>query len=216
MSGATHWWWVRHAAVPDASGRILGQIDVGCDTSDGQAFQALAAVLPEDPVWVVSPLRRTRQTLAAIGRAGRSIGEPLVEADFAEQAFGSWQGLKWAEMQLQDPLAYARFWRDPTRNAPPGGESFVRLMGRTRAAIDRLTRNHSGRRVVSISHGGTIRAAVAAALGLTPEAAMAIVIDNLSVTRLSHVEDGLLRRRGGVWQVKGVNAPCGWIRGTSA
>ena len=38
------------------------------------------------------------------------------------------------------------------------------------------------------------------------------LIDNLSVTRINHVEDGLLRSRAGVWQVQGVNMPCRWIR----
>jgi alpha-ribazole phosphatase len=190
-------------------------MDVACDTSDRPAFAALAGILPADPIWVVSPLRRTRQTFDAIAQAGGTVGEPLVEAGFAEQAFGAWQGLTWTEMEARNPMIYARFWRDPTRSAPPGGESFVRQMGRTRAAIERLTRAHRGRQVVCISHGGTIRAAVAVALGLTPEATMAIVIDNLSVTRLSHVEDGLLRGRGGVWQVKGVNLSAAWIRATA-
>ena len=36
---------------------------------------------------------------------------------------------------------------------------------------------------------------------------MAIVIDNLSLTRISHVADGLLRGRGGAWMVRGVNVP---------
>ena len=53
--------------------------------------------------------------------------------------------------------------------------------------------------------------AVAVALDLIPEAAMAVVIDNLSVTRVDHVKDGLLRSRAGVWQVQGVNMPCRWI-----
>jgi hypothetical protein len=41
---------------------------------------------------------------------------------------------------------------------------------------------------------------------------MAVVIDNLSVTRINFVEDGLLRSHEGVWQVQGVNMPCRWIR----
>ena len=60
-------------------------------------------------------------------------------------------------------------------------------MRRTAAAIERLNSAFAGRDIVSVSHGGTIRAAVAHALRLTPEAAMAIVIDNLSLTRLSQV-----------------------------
>ena len=31
----TRWWWVRHAPVREDNGRIYGQKDLGCDTSDG-------------------------------------------------------------------------------------------------------------------------------------------------------------------------------------
>jgi alpha-ribazole phosphatase len=193
-------------------GRIYGQTDLGCDTGDLDSFRALAALLPRNAIWVISSLRRTRETADAIATAGMAVPELLIEPQLAEQNFGRWQGLRWEEMQATDPVAYAAFWRDPTRNAPPDGESYVAQIGRTRAGIERLTREHAGRDIVCVSHGGTIRAAVAVALDLTPETAMAVVIDNLSVTRINFVEDGLLRSHARVWQVQGVNMPCRWIR----
>ncbi len=210
---ASGWWWIRHAPVPDAEGRLNGRRDVDCDTSDGASLRILAAMLPGDAVAVVSPLKRTRQTLAAIAAAGARLPEPLVEPDFVEQSFGCWEGLGWAEMQAGDPEAYAAFWRNPTRNSPPGGESFEAQMRRVAAAIERLTTAFAGRDIVSVSHGGTIRAAVAHALGLTPEAAMAIVIDNLSLTRLSLVHDRLLSPGRATWLVQAVNVPCRWPAG---
>lgn len=212
MTVPTRWWWVRHAPIAGVPGRICGQIDVECDTGDRDAFAALAELLPRNAVWVISSLRRTRETAEAIAAAGMAMPEPVVEPDFAEQNFGRWQGLRWEEMQADDPTSYAAFWRDPTRNAPPGGESYVAQIERTRVAVERLTAEHAGRDILCVSHGGTIRAAVAVALDLTPEAAMAVVVDNLSVTRINHVEDGLLRARAGVWQVQGINMPCRWIR----
>ncbi|MBK8908282.1 MAG: histidine phosphatase family protein [Rhodospirillales bacterium] len=209
----TEWWWVRHAPVIGPAGCIHGQHDVACDLSDRDCLAALARALPDDAVWLVTSLRRTRDTAAAIAAMGKHVPEPIVEPDFVEQSFGRWQGLNWEEMQERDPAAYDAFWQDPTRNPPPGGESFAAQMTRVAGAINRRTTEFAGRRVVSISHGGTIRAAVAAALALAPEAAMAVVIDTLSVTRFSFVEDGLLRGRGGVWLVQGVNAPCRWDLG---
>ena len=209
MSRPTQWWWVRHAPVTALAGCIYGQMDVDCDTTDERAFSALAKTLPQDAVWLTTPLSRTRKTFEAIAAkvSWSDPPPPLVEPAFIEQNFGRWQGLTWDEMQAADPTAYADFWRDPTRSAPPDGESYVAQMGRTRAAIERLSAEHAGRDIVAISHGGTIRAAVAMALDLTPEAAMAVVVDNLSVTRLSHVEDGLLKDKGGAWLVRGVNIP---------
>jgi len=212
MTGAggatTRWWWVRHAPVPGHLGRLYGAMDVDCDTSDAAAFRVLAARLPEDAVWVTSPLKRTAQTMAAIAdAAGFSLPDPIVADDLAEQNFGLWQGLKWGDMDAADPEAYRAFWTDPTRSAPPGGESFADLIARTRKAIERLTAEHAGQDIVSIGHGGTIRAAVAVALGLDPAAAMAVVVDNLSLTRLDHVAAGLLGGHDGLWRVECVNVP---------
>ena len=208
MSRPTSWWWIRHAPVKGAEGRLTGQRDIECDTSDERSFRALAAMLPSGGVTVVSSLKRTRQTLEAIVAAGPYLPEPLVRSDLAEQSFGRWEGLSWVEMQARDPDAYAAFWENPTRNAPPEGESFESLMRRTAAAIERLNVEFAGRDIVSVSHGGTIRAAIAHALGLTPEAAMAIVIDNLSLTRLSLVHDRLLSPGRATWLVQAVNVPC--------
>lgn len=208
MITPTRWWWIRHAPVPGAPGRIHGQADVDCDTSDIDAFAAVRRRLPEGAVYVVSPLKRTRKTHAVL--TGGAL-PTCVEDDFAEQSFGAWQGLSWKEMQARDPQRYCAFWSDPVRNAPPDGESFVDLIDRTGRAIERLNASFAGRDIVAVAHGGTIRAAVAIALGLTPEAALAVVIDNLSLTRLDRVADPLLDRRGGVWRIGAVNIPCRWI-----
>jgi alpha-ribazole phosphatase len=211
MTPPTRWWWVRHAPIPGADGRINGCLDLDCDTSDGVAAAALAALLPSDAVVVTSPLARTRQTMAAIVAAGAAWPEAWVEPGFIEQSFGDWQGFGWTELQARDPQALAAFWRNPTRNAAPGGESFADQIDRVATSIERLSARFAGRDIVSIGHGGTIRAACAHALGLAPETAMAIVVDNLSLTRLDRLDTGLLRGTGGVWRVQCVNAPACWI-----
>lgn len=207
MTPPTHWWWIRHAPVPEGGVRIFGQRDVDCDVSDAVALRALAAALPEGPVGIVTSLRRTRQTYDALVAAGAPLPAPEVEPDLAEQSFGLWEGLSWTEMEALDPATYVGFWKNPTASAPPGGESCAAMMARVGAAIDALTARHAGRDIVCVGHGGTIRAAIAMALGLSPETAMAVVIDNLTLTRISHVADGLLRARAGVWMVRGMNAP---------
>ena len=53
--------------------------------------------------------------------------------------------------------------------------------------VKRLSAEHAGRDIVTIAHGGSIRAAVAHALGLEPERALALAVDNCSLTRLDHI-----------------------------
>ncbi|NQU60499.1 MAG: histidine phosphatase family protein [Rhodospirillales bacterium] len=205
MNGPTRWWWVRHAPVLGCKGVIYGSNDVECDVTDTAHFKALAAALPKDAVWVTSHLSRARDTADAISDAGLPFGEAAIEKDLGEQNFGDWQGLSWDQMREQDGEAYGVFWANPTRLRPPGGESFADLIQRTADVIGRLTLEHQGRDIVAVAHGGTIRAALSVALSLEPKQGMALKIDNLSISVLEHVKDGLLRGAGGVWRVCGVN-----------
>jgi len=205
MSAVTRWWWVRHAPVVNGEGMIYGSSDIECDVSETPHFESLARTLPEEAVLVTSHLTRTKKTAQAIADAGLHFPEAIIEEDFGEQNFGDWQGMSWDQMMQADPETYKVYWSDPTRNRPPGGESFADLIARTGAVIDRLTAEHSGRDIVVVAHGGTIRAAMAVALKLQPEQGMAIRVDTLSTSVLENVEDGLLRGKGGVWRVVGVN-----------
>ena len=58
-----------------------------------------------------------------------------------------------------------------------------------------------------MTHGGTIRAAVAHAMQTEPVMALAVTVDNLTLTRLDHIAEGIFQGQGGVWRVAGVNLP---------
>ncbi len=210
MSGdacVTRWWLVRHAPVPNMQGRLYGSSDVACDTSDRAAFEALAAKLPADAVWLTSHLGRAKETARAIKAAGLNAPEPEIEPEIREQDFGQWQGLSWAEMEAKEPDAYRAFWESPARSAPPGGESFADMVARTAGVLERYNRTHAGRDIVAVCHAGSIRATLAHALGLSPEGGMSVVIDTLSLSRIDHVEGGLLRGKGAAWRLVAVNHP---------
>lgn len=201
---STRWWWIRHAPVPDG-GRIYGQRDLDCDCGDVEIFNILARELPQDAVWLTSNLARTRQTAAAILAAGRGRHdgvEPLAIPAFAEQHLGDWQGLERRAFYAERKVGTHTLWFAPATERPPNGESFVDLVQRVLPAIEQATREHRGRDIVAVTHGGTIRAAIAHALGLDPQTALGFQIENCSLTRLDH-----LARRGGtpLWRVGAVN-----------
>ena len=182
----TRWWWVRHAPVREDNGRIYGQKDLGCDTSDGVVFQAVAKILPRNAVWVASTFKRTHQTAAAIWAAGFPKPEKMPhEADLAEQHLGEFQGMDRATFVASRP--FGNNWFGPIDEPTPGGESFMDLYNRVRGAIERITIAQSGRDVIAVAHGGTIKAAVGLALGDQPGKGLAFDIDNCSVTRLDHL-----------------------------
>ncbi|MBL6959098.1 MAG: histidine phosphatase family protein [Rhodospirillales bacterium] len=203
----TRWWWVRHAPVVGHGGRIYGQDDVPCDVSDTDSFAALARALPEGAVWVTSHLSRTTDTANAIKAAGLNGARPIVEETLAEQHFGDWQDLSWDELRATKGERYETFWRRPADERPPGGESFADVIGRTTETVRRLTGDHGGRDIIAVTHGGTIRAAVAYALDLDPARALTVKVDNLSITQIDHYAEQRFKGVGGHWRVAGINLP---------
>lgn len=200
----TRWWLVRHAPVPNPEARCYGQTDVACDTTNAQAFQNLAARIPRQAVWVATPLSRTQRTMAAIHAARGTSADPLhLEPLLKEQNFGDWQGRTYAEIGAFGQGSH-RFWLAPAHETPPGGESFVDVIERVTRAMEALSEKHAGKDIVCVAHSGTIRAALAVVLGLTPEAALAFTIDTLSLTRLDRIDSPVA---GHGWRVGPVNLP---------
>lgn len=193
---------VRHALVePSARAVVYGSMDVAvCELAlrqEAAAYRWLAARLPEGARWVVTPLSRTRATAAAIFAAGYASAPLEVEPDLAEQYLGEWQGLsheRFAALLRHPPHP---FWPHAAEEKPPGGESFAEVVDRVSAVLDRLVRETPGRDIVIVAHGGSIRAAIAQSMQLTPHQALIFSIRNLSMTRLE--------RHDGDWRVAAVN-----------
>jgi len=79
------------------------------------------------------------------------------------------------------------FWHSPAAERPPGGESFEDVVARVGGAMARITAEHAGRDVVAVVHGGTVRAALAVALGIDAERVLGFACDTCSVTRMDHL-----------------------------
>jgi broad specificity phosphatase PhoE len=188
---ATRWWWVRHAPVAHLRHEIYGSTDPDCDTSHAQAFTSLARKLPVDAVWVVSSLRRTHQTARAIGRAGYALPELLEEPDLGEQNFGDLHGRTHTEHAATRRDSFTGFWPLPPDQRAPNGESLMSVQARVLEVVQRLGREHRGRDIVCVSHGGPILSVVSHALGLELGRAVSISLPNLSLTLLHELHEPL-------------------------
>ena len=212
MSATTRWWWIRHGPV-DAQGLIYGRTDLPADTTDRATFEALAAQLPLGAVWRVTTLQRTVQTADAIHAARPALTDARpasVEPRFVEQDFGDWQGRRYDELSRERGNAWHRFWLAPAHEVPPGGESFAQMIERVAGAIGEHNTRHAACDIVVVAHGGTIRAAVAHALGLDAERALALSIETCSLTRLDHIAGSAGSHQpqpnpAGVWRVVAIN-----------
>ena len=185
-SAATQIWMIRHAPVDGPRG-VIHAPDAPADLADTKALAGLKTMLPLHASVVCSPARRTRETAAALGL------DAVVEPAFREQDFGAWTGRRHSDLAAEGGEAYRAFWDAAADNAPPGGESFAGQIARVAEGLWRLPPGD----VVLVVHSGTIRAALAVALGLTAENALRFVIDPLSVTRLDRLAAG--------WRIDAVN-----------
>jgi alpha-ribazole phosphatase len=183
----TRWWWVRHAPVPNPEARCYGQLDKEADCNDAPLFKAQAALLPKDAIWYASNLRRAIQTAQTLAASGAQMDKLNIEPGLAEQSFGDWQGMTYAELGEMHGESH-HFWLVPPAKRAPNGESFVDLYERATASIQRLTEQHRGRDIVAVAHGGTIRAALGLALNLHPEQAVRFETANVSLTLIEHLE----------------------------
>jgi alpha-ribazole phosphatase len=186
MGTETNLWLIRHAPVDGPRG-VIHDPDAPANVSDAAALAALKARLPENAFAVCSPARRTWDTALALGL------DPVKQTAFREQDFGAWTGRRHNDLVAELGDAYRDFWKSPASNAPPGGESFVDQIGRAVAGLAALPAGDA----VLVVHSGTIRAALAIALDLAPDAALRFVIDPLSLTRIDRLESG--------WRVVAVN-----------
>jgi alpha-ribazole phosphatase len=191
----TRFWLIRHALVEENARAILyGVMDVPlCETTlleQAPMYRALAARLPRPAAWKVTPLSRTRRTAETIFAAGYPRAEPEVEPDLIEQSLGEWQGLPHAELPARLTLPKHAFWPLAGHERPPGGETMAEVVQRVGMALERLAIQHDGEDVVIVSHGGSIRAAVAHCLRIEADNSLHLSIQNLSLTRLERFEEG--------------------------
>ena len=199
----TRWWWVRHAPVRDAGGRVTGQLDLEADCSDHEQIARVAVRLPQNPVWMVEPAQAHAPDLDVLHTACGITGTAVeVERDVAEQDFGDWQGKTYAELEASDADRYKKFWIAPGTTRPPGGGKLRRRhdagRARGRAPLDRAcrARHRRGRPWRIDPRRGC------AGAGPRPGARLALQVDPLSLTRLDRIADA----SGVVWSIGCVNA----------
>ena len=173
---------VRHGITAwNQDQRLQGQLDVPLAPEGIVQAEQLGAHLARlglvfDRV-VASDLARARVTadivIAALG------GEPAaLDPRWRERHLGELQGRRWTELgdSGHDVIA--------TIEDPPGGEPRDAQLTRVAEALDGLRAAHPGGRVLVVTHGGCVKAALALAdIG-------ARIVPNASLTELRALPEG--------------------------
>lgn len=180
---------LRHGTT-STTGKILPGRARGLHLSERGLKEAerAAEALVGPPVAAIyaSPLERTRETAAAVGR---KLGLPVkIERGLLECDFGSWTGRSLASLRKLPEWKTVQSW--PSGFRFPGGESFLELEARLASTVERLCRSHPGETVVAVSHADCIKAALATALGTHLDLFQRIVVAPCSISTVVYGADG--------------------------
>jgi 2,3-bisphosphoglycerate-dependent phosphoglycerate mutase len=159
--------------------------------ADRLATYPLAAIYSSD-------LRRALDTARAV--ADRHGIDVVTRRDLREVDVGSWSGRSRAELESRFPEQIAR-WENGAKGWDDG-ESYEQMAARIIRAVGEIAAQHPGDHVLVVSHGGSVRAVHAHALGMEfhayrrsapvePNARLSAVSIENGTFRLLHLRDEL-------------------------
>lgn len=179
---------VRHALAREADDLRLPGDDVSLLPA-GEAQARLLADRLRDmgpSAIYASDARRARQTAEAIGLACAlpvTVLPALREIDF-----GDWAGRTYEAVVAADPAA-AAYFTDPEAMTPPGSEPARDGARRVLGVLETIGMGPGG---VVVGHGGSLRLALALALGMPLAAAWRLRLDCAHVSVLDWAAAGPL------------------------
>jgi len=181
---------VRHGQTP-TTGKVLPGRARGLHLADQGRAQAQAAAsrlsaYAKVAAVYASPLERTRETAAPIGKA---LGVPVTtERGLLECDFGAWTGRELKELARLPE--WQQVQRTPSMFRFPDGESFLEMHARTCDAVQRIVAAHSGEVVVCVSHADPIKVLVADAMGSHLDHFQRFGVSPCSITVIAYSQAG--------------------------
>jgi 2,3-bisphosphoglycerate-dependent phosphoglycerate mutase len=159
MTMSTRFIVVRHGETQwNVESRIQGHGDSPLTANGVAQAEAIAGRLAGErfDVLVASDLGRARRTAERIALAcGHRV---VTDARLRERSFGVGEGLTYGELDVQWPDVFSRIRETDPDFVIPGGESRRQFQERVHDAFLGLAREHDGKRVAVVAHGGILAA----------------------------------------------------------
>ena len=186
---------VRHGeTVWNREGRIQGHTDVALSPRGIEQATQLAERLKYvsfDAAYA-SDLCRASETAAVILR-GRDV--PLYPtAKLREYHKGAFEGMTDSELRARFPSEYPSYVAKDLEYAPDGGESTRDVSARMSVVINEIKERHLSDTVLVVGHGGSLRAAMMALLGMPLDANWRFVFGNCTLTVVDTYHDNAVLR----------------------
>jgi probable phosphoglycerate mutase len=169
----THLYLIRHGEARGAIENFVGDgglSPLGVKQAERLRDRLLATKEIAADIFIASTFPRARQTAEIISPA---IGVPLLFSDdIQEMRPGEAEGMSLDE--FRQTFGEPDFATEPYRPISPGGENWGQFMLRMGTALDRIVREHAGKTIVLVCHGGIIDGSLLYFFGMgawTPPAA---------------------------------------------
>ena len=109
--------------------------------------------------------------------------------DLNSRKVGIWSGLSFEEIEKKYPKMLEMYHENPENFCPDGGETAKKYNKKIAEVIDRIIENNLYKRLIIITHGEVIQAAIANALNIPLCNQFKVYIPTGSATQISYFED---------------------------
>jgi alpha-ribazole phosphatase len=178
---------VRHGRTAwHAQGRYAGTADVPLDDVGLEQARLVADALSDVQIDVIfsSPLSRCLALAQKVGEVKDlevSVDDRLSEIDL-----GRWDGETYKDIFDKDGAILKKWTEDPTSVTIPGGESLIAVQARAMEWFKDAVDSNPHSTIMASSHGGPLRAMLAAVIGLPLGHIFRLTVDLASISIVNY------------------------------
>lgn len=171
---------------------MQGQLDTALDALGRWQAERIAEALDGEAIDAIVSSDLTRAMQTAMPLARRRGLQVRREPALRERSFGVFQGFTYAHIAHHWPEGTARWRARDPHFAADRGETLAAFYQRVVDVSERLAREFSGRSVVWVTHGGVLDCLHRAAMRVSLDSPRSWALDNASINRLLHSDQGLM------------------------
>ena len=127
-------------------------------------------------------MKRAQQTLQPLVAARQCL--PVTMPGLREVHFGDWTGLSFAEVKAKFNISAWQWLDQLEQTAIPNAETVPAFRERVEPHLREILRDHAGKKIAIVCHGGTIRMLLSIILGLPLSRMAHFEIEYASVTEV--------------------------------
>lgn len=195
---------MRHGQTSwNQEGKYQGHSDISLNERGIRQGNLVAKRLAKEKISAIysSDLLRAQQTAEAIAKYhGLSV---MTKPDFREINFGIWEGLTYQEIMADWSEILTAMYSKPGEIGPPQGESFQVVKQRVTHALQECVKKHQEQTIVLVSHGGTMRVLLCAALGIGLDKMWSMRQDSSAINIIEYIDNrAVVALVNDTWHVK--------------